>query len=90
MLTDFDWKQLIDIDKTLFGRESLLPRKAIDLFIISVLYWIRRSLQYLDSSSFLGIQCDRCNENLYWWIQLDKYLYLNMGCYYKDSVKRKS
>ena len=59
-------------------------------WITSVFKQIRNAgLQYLDSNLFQGIQCDRCNENLYWWIQLDKYLHLNTGCCYKDSVKKK-
>ena len=49
----------------------------------------KERLQYLDSNLFLGIPCDRCNGNLYWWIQLDKYLHLNTGCCHKDSVKKK-
>ena len=49
----------------------------------------KERLQYLDSNLFQGIQCDRCNETLYWWIQLDKYLHLNTGCRYKDSVEKR-
>ena len=76
---------LLEIKKSDFKTKSLNDAQLNNFCIDAD----KERLQYLDSNLFQGIQCDRCNENLYWWIQLDKYLHLNTGCCYKDSVKKR-